>query len=151
MHEASGDESIRTLTYSIPEFVYDHVDLIQPTTMFARMKNQKTSLRWSTYSTQASKTPASASGTKISLPNGIDVDASCNSTITIECLQVLYNAVGYRASNASNKIGITGYLDQYANKNDLQLFYADQRQDAIGSSFDFVSVNGMFLFFFLSL
>lgn len=39
-------------------------------------------------------------------------------------------------------IGITGYLDQFANMEDLQLFYADQRPDALNSSFKVVSVNG---------
>ena len=33
---------------------------------------------------------------------------------------------------------------QFANINDLQLFYADQRPDAVGSNFTFVSVNGSF-------
>ena len=33
---------------------------------------------------------------------------------------------------------------QFANINDLQLFYADQRPDAVGSNFTFVSVNGNF-------
>lgn len=45
-------------------------------------------------------------------------------------------------------IGITGYLDQFANMEDLQLFYADQRPDALNSSFKVVSVNGDKKYFF---
>lgn len=37
-HEESGDSAIRTLVYSLPEDVHEHIELIQPTTMFARMK-----------------------------------------------------------------------------------------------------------------
>lgn len=56
----------------------------------------------------------------------------------------MYNFVGYTpSSNTGNSIGITGYLGQYANIQDLQLFYADQRPDALGSSYTYYSVNGM--------
>lgn len=139
IHEASGDASIRTLNYSIPGHVFEHVDLIQPTTMFARMKGQRTSFHWS-LSAQDAQPPASGT---INLPNGINVNASCNSTVTVECLKELYNAIGVVASPSNgNEIGITAYLSQFANIKDLQLFYADQRPDALGSTFKFVSVNG---------
>lgn len=74
--------------------------------------------------------------------SGVTVDASCNTTITVKCLQQLYNAVGFTPSAKNNSIGITGYLGQFANKQDLQTFYADQRPDALGSSFKFISVKG---------
>jgi len=32
--------------------------------------------------------------------------------------------------------------EQFANRDDLQTFYADQRPDAVGSTFNFFSVNG---------
>ena len=92
--------------------------------------------------------------------SGATVDASCNKTITIKCLQQLYNAVGVTPSASDNSFAVTGYSviihlisvtfladlvqGQYANLNDLQLFYADQRPDAKGSGFKFVSVNGNF-------
>lgn len=42
---------------------------------------------------------------------GLTVDPSCNTSITVTCLQQLYNAVGYVASNTTkNSVGITGYL-----------------------------------------
>jgi tripeptidyl-peptidase-1 len=107
------------------------------------MKQQKTTFRFSTANPDA---PAVASGEKITLPSGITVDASCNQTITISCLKQLYNAIGFNASaDVGNRIGITGYLEQFANIADLQLFYADQRPDALNSSFEFVSVAGMSL------
>ncbi|KAL5527716.1 hypothetical protein ACEPAG_6517 [Sanghuangporus baumii] len=135
-HEESGDTVVRTLQYSVPEQVYDHVELIQPTTMFARMKKQRTTFRWSSH-----QDIPPFNHTKITLPNGISVDASCNTTVTIDCLLELYNAVGFNASGTvGNQIGITGYLEQFANVADLQLFYADQRPEALNSSFKFVSV-----------
>lgn len=106
--------------------------------MFARMKKQRTTFRWSSH-----QDIPPFNETKIALPNGIFVDASCNATVTINCLLELYNAVGFNASGSNeNQIGITGYLEQFANIADLQLFYADQRPDALNSSFKFFPVAG---------
>jgi len=82
-------------------------------------------------------------GPPLKTAGGVSVDASCNSTITISCLQQLYNTVGYVPSaKIGNSIGITGYLNQFANIQDLQSFYRDQRPDAVNSTFKFISVNG---------
>jgi tripeptidyl-peptidase-1 len=43
---------------------------------------------------------------------------------------------------AKNKIGITGYLGQFANNADLQSFYEAERPDALNSTFQTVLVNG---------
>lgn len=139
-HEESGDTRIRTLQYSVPKQVFDHVELIQPTTMFSRMEKQRTTFRWSTHQDIEKQ----SSQQKITLPNGISVDASCNHTVTITCLKELYNAVGFKTSATNgNQISVTGYLEQFANIADLQLFYADQRPDALNSSFKFISVDGL--------
>ena len=76
--------------------------------------------------------------------SGVTVDLSCNETVTVKCLQQLYNAVGYvpKIPRSKNSIGVTGFLEQYANIGDLNTFYADQVPQAVGTSFEFVSVNG---------
>lgn len=86
---------------------------------------------------------ANAPPIKVPSASGGKVDASCNTTITIKCLFQLYNAVGYIPSaNVGNRIGVTGYLEQFANNADLQLFFKDQVPAAVGSGFTFVSVAG---------
>jgi tripeptidyl-peptidase I len=43
--------------------------------------------------------------------SGVTVNPSCNKTITIQCLQELYNAVGVVPSaTIGNSIAVTGYL-----------------------------------------
>ncbi len=134
---------VRTTEYSIPEHLDDHVELVQPTTMFSRMRSLKTTFHIN--DVQEKVAAASAAAPPISIPSasGGHVDASCNQTITITCLQQLYNAVGFTPSTKhGNEIGITGYLEQFANIQDLQSFYADQRPDALNSSFATVLING---------
>lgn len=108
--------------------------------MFARFKKLRTTFHWSENQfTGESKALAPI----VDTVSGVTVDASCNTTVTITCLKELYNAVGFNSSASNgNKIGITGYLGEFANIQDLQQFYADQRPDALNSSFQFISVNG---------
>lgn len=106
--------------------------------MFARFKGMKSTLIFDKIAT-----PAAAVAGTITSGSGAKVDASCNSTITPTCLKQLYNAVGYVPSAIKkNEIGITGYLDQYANLEDLKLFYEDEVPAAVNTSFKFVSING---------
>ncbi|KAF9006662.1 peptidase S8/S53 domain-containing protein [Cyathus striatus] len=49
---------------------------------------------------------------------------------------------GYVPKAAKNSIGITGYLEQFANIQDLHSFYAEQLPEALNSTFKFISVNG---------
>jgi len=143
-HESSGDTVVRTLTYGIPEDVFDHIELVQPTTMFARMKSHKTTFRFSPIQPAVEGTPAttSSSGSPLVGPGGSQVDASCNDVITLSCLQQLYNSVGVKGSGKDgNQIAVTAYLGQFANLADLKLFFEDQNPAAASSSFKFVSVN----------
>ncbi|TCD70006.1 hypothetical protein EIP91_005256 [Steccherinum ochraceum] len=140
-HPGTGKSIMRTTTYSLPSSVHGHIEFIQPTTLFSSPRGMAASFR----QVVAAPPDPPANSTPIAVPSAYNghVDASCNETITLSCLQQLYNAVGYTPSaDNGNQIGITGYLAQFANLADLQSFYADQRPDALNSSFTFVSVNG---------
>ncbi|KAA1473405.1 tripeptidyl peptidase A [Dentipellis sp. KUC8613] len=142
-HIVDGDTLVRTLSYSLPEDLHAHIDFIQPTTMFARLKGHRTTFRWHSVQESASA-PAPSNGTILAdAASGIRVDASCNKTITVDCLKQLYNTVGYKPSETrENAIGITGYLEQNANIADLQQFYRDQVPAAVNSSFKVVLLHG---------
>lgn len=139
-HAQTGESIIRTTSYSLPEVLHDHVDFIQPTTMFARFKAFRSTLY---RSNQVQPTDPSPSGSTITGPSGNQVDASCNQTITVSCLRQLYNAVDYTTSATNgNALGITAYLNESANNMDLQQFYKLQNPPAYGSSYAFTSING---------
>lgn len=110
-HSGSGDYLVRTTSYSLPSNLHDHIDLIQPTTMFSRFKKQKSTIFKVSTAEKDALAPASKSDPIVDSVSGVTVDASCNKIITITCLQQLYNAVGFVPSaNVGNSIGITGYL-----------------------------------------
>jgi hypothetical protein len=55
----------------------------------------------------------------------------------------MYNVSGYQPQATNkNKIGITGYLGQFANNADLQAFYKAELPAAVNSTFQTVLVNG---------
>ncbi|KAJ8503359.1 hypothetical protein ONZ45_g10928 [Pleurotus djamor] len=139
-----GDYLIRTTSYSLPEDLHDHIDVIQPTTMFGRFKGQKSTIHFLEPEEEQAATPkvalAAQSETNTATPV---VDASCNTTITVTCLKQLYNAVDFvPKATKKNSIGITGYLEQFANFEDLQSFYTDQVTPAVGTNFSVIAVEG---------
>lgn len=140
---------VRTTSYSLPENLHEHIDVVQPTTMFGRFKRDRSTIVWIDEKAEDTIEEAQSFVTSIvDSVSGSVVDASCNTTITIKCLKQLYNAVGFCAKpGRNNSIGITGYLEENANIQDLQSFYADQRPDALNSSFRFLSVAGVFQIF----
>lgn len=153
--------------------MHNHIDLIQPTTMFGRLSRHSSTI-FDVENAEEQAPPVEHTDAKLvdnlglihDPETGITIDASCNATITISCLEQLYNTEGFKATashlRTQNSIGITGYLvcgpwltssilgacrwcrlqEQFANIQDLQSFYAEQRPDALNSSFSFISVAG---------
>src|SRR5260370_2184401 len=61
---------------------------------------------------------------------------NCNHTVTVSCLRELYNVSGYApTATATNKIGITGYLRQFATNGDLHSFSKPQVPSPLHSTF----------------
>ncbi|KAJ6515249.1 subtilisin-like protein [Mycena sanguinolenta] len=142
-HTTSGDYIVRTTSYSLPKHLLNHVELIQPTTMFGTFKRLKSAIQ--SISQTDSQIQAQNLPPIFDPATGLTVDASCNTTITITCLRQIYNAVGYTPSaHVGNSVGISGYLGDFANRADLQLFFVDQvpAAAAVNATYNFVSVAG---------
>ncbi|KAL9122371.1 MAG: hypothetical protein Q9187_001071 [Circinaria calcarea] len=134
-----GLERLRTLQYSVPDEVAQHINLVQPTTRFGSMKAMRSLIlkeeveeaadgqnkMW----TESAATPAA-------------VNISCNATITPQCLLELYN-IHYKADpNNGNKVGFASFLEEYARYSDLATFEAQFAPYAIGQNFSVVEFNG---------
>ena len=65
-------------------------------------------------------TPAKASVTQANLTSDA-VPASCANTITPACLQALYNIPTTRATQSSNVLAVSGFIEQFANQADLRV------------------------------
>ncbi|KAI0059677.1 subtilisin-like protein [Artomyces pyxidatus] len=142
-HKKHGDEIVRTTRYSLPPHLHPHVELVQPTTLFSRVRRRREAVH---SVVQAYPRDVRSAGTiTVTRSDGstMTVDASCNATVTIACLRQLLNIGDYRASGTNgNQIGVAGYSEEYANYEDQQIFYRDQLPEAVNSSFTYTLVNG---------
>lgn len=122
--EADTSFRVRTLEYSVPKDVYQHIQLIQPTTHFGRNKAHR-----------------SLVFDQKEVDQGTEVD--CNTAVTPDCLRELYKLGDFRASpNPQNKLGISGYLEQYARYNDLETFLEQYAPSMTDGNFTVQLING---------
>jgi tripeptidyl-peptidase-1 len=142
-HTETNETVIRTIGYSLPAALHEHVQTVAPTTYFGSPR----ALR------QMSKLVFNAP----TLPNGDlelqemsatftpgdPVPSNCSSIITPTCLRMLYNTLTYSPqATSTNKLGITGYFEQFASQSDLTDFLTHFRSDAATAKFSVVTVNG---------
>lgn len=115
-HISSGELAIRTLEYSLPRALHDHVDLVMPTTVFGRggVGKEMRKMVHVNPKPDTAGNPSVVNAPDVRGPAGQMIAASCNTTITPTCLMQLYRTEGYvpRAAKKGNRIGITGYLEQ---------------------------------------
>ncbi|VDB87353.1 unnamed protein product [Peniophora sp. CBMAI 1063] len=113
----TGDAVIRTLSYSIPASLKEHVELVHPTVSFPGPRH---SLPVASIPLQNLSTNAAPS--------------SCNRAITPTCLQELYNIPTTAAPKSSNQLAVSGFIDQFANQADLKSFLTSFRKDISSST-----------------
>ena len=126
-HEIDNKEMIRTLSYTVPKEVAKHITMIQPTTRFSRQLAQR-----STVKDIQDLAIASHDRKAPEVPKPITVepvDPSCNNTITPACLRAIYNIGDYEAPAVKGaKLGVAGYLEQWAKYDDLEIGRASCRE-----------------------
>ena len=133
-----GKVRLRTLQYSVPDEVAQHINLVQPTTRFGQLKPMRSLILKKEYEGRANGVSrwAAAAARK----SGIDV--ACNTTITPQCLLQLYN-VHYKApANTTSKVAFASFLEEYARYADLARFETEYAPYAVGQNFSVVSING---------
>ncbi|KAF8260544.1 peptidase S8/S53 domain-containing protein [Lactarius quietus] len=92
VHDGSGKSVIRTMAYSIPASLMNHLEVVHPTITFPLLKDIGSAV------------------------------APCDAKMTPACLQQLYGIPSTSASQSSNKLAVTGYNDEFANEADLEVF-----------------------------
>lgn len=119
----------RTLHYSIPEELHDHIDMIQPTTRFGQIRAERSLIK-------SVEVLGKASAQAVNL-------TACNTTITPQCLKDLYNIGDYTPkASKKNLLGVNGFLEQYARFDDLKQFAALYAPYIKKPTFTWTSVNG---------
>ncbi|RDX50081.1 family S53 protease-like protein [Lentinus brumalis] len=129
----TGISAVRTLAYSLPKSVKPFVDFIYPATAFPVQ---------STRGIATTHTAGSFRNTTVARRAGT-ADPACAEAITPQCLQALYNIPTEPATQSSNTMVVSSFVDSFASKADLSTFLSDFRPDISRDiSFDVTSLNG---------
>ncbi|KZT02535.1 subtilisin-like protein [Laetiporus sulphureus 93-53] len=119
-HTATGRQAIRTLAYSIPVALADHLDLVHPTITFPQYKQASTLASfWTT------------GNSRHVIRDTANQSAPCGNGSLIDpvCLQHLYAIPTTPATTSSNALAIAEYINQSANNEDLMTFLKLFRPD----------------------
>ncbi|TBU25599.1 subtilisin-like protein [Dichomitus squalens] len=132
VHDATNMIMTRTLSYSLPAHLHEHIAFVYPTTQFTAP----------TVGAAAVKIVHPANTEQRSSPRREDVPASCDQRMTPSCLQALYNIPSAPATAANNSIFVGGFNSNMATQADLSSFLAAQRPDFPNGTLDPTSLDG---------
>ncbi|KAI0761499.1 family S53 protease [Trametes elegans] len=105
-HDNTDKDIVRTLSYSIPAELKGQLDFIHPTVTFPNPR---------------SHLPVASHPVKTGTSN----------SITPACLQAIYGISSDRAKESSNKLAVSGFIEQFANKGDLQTWQLFPNADVL--------------------
>lgn len=132
-NEATGKDTIRTLSYSVPASLKEQISFVHPTVAFP-IKSVGSPIKKGVVNVVKAKSSANLSTNA--------VPASCASEVTPSCLQALYGIPTAKATQSSNKLTVSGFIEQYANQADLASFLQEFRSDLTGTTFTLQTLDG---------
>ncbi|EIM86260.1 uncharacterized protein STEHIDRAFT_58060 [Stereum hirsutum FP-91666 SS1] len=141
----SGDEQIGCHSYSVPEHVREHIDLIKPTVHFnhrigqvppgsRRRKRVENRLGM-----PSSNTGPKTNGQKVTITPVLE---NCDENITPDCLRALYSVNYTPVATDINSYGIVEFTPQAFLADDLDLFFANFSPSQIGTRPNLISIDG---------
>ncbi|KAI0284762.1 subtilisin-like protein [Russula brevipes] len=141
-HLETNETILRTIGYSLPAALHDRVQTVAPTTYFGSPRALRQTSRLDPNGPTLPNGDLHLQNAATLSASGSPVPPIC-SNITPACLRRLYNTEGYEPrATAVNKLGIAGYLQEFASHSDLRGFMTRFRRDAENATFSVVTVNG---------
>jgi tripeptidyl-peptidase I len=144
-HVETNETTLRTIAYALPTILHEHIETVVPTTYFssprAFWKNSRLMLNGPTLLKGTSEPLDMTAAVIPSIP----ASAQSPAIMTPVVLRRLYNTDNYEPRAAEkNKLGIVGYLQQFASQSDLTAFMRRFRPDVDPerATFSVVTVNG---------
>ncbi|KAA1465920.1 family S53 protease [Dentipellis sp. KUC8613] len=131
--QKSGVRAMRTLSYSIPNELKGHANVVYPTTSFPAPL------------AGPAKGPAlsKSAATDFDASNVATAPESCATSFNPSCAQQMYGIPTRPATQLSNRLGVIGLTSQWINDADLQMFLTKYRPDLPAStSYQVVSISG---------
>lgn len=120
---------LRSLSYSIPDHLTQHVDTVQPITRFGDVKAMGSAIATAVKFVNASSNSSAF------------VRGNCDSYETPGCLKQLLTG-SFESETAYGRIGFASFLGQSARYGDLAEFISELAPHSGGLNFSFTEING---------
>jgi tripeptidyl-peptidase-1 len=150
-HKDETETLIRAIEWSLPKYLHDSIETIQPTSSFLRLGAQSrrakpmepqwfTEGRIPTYEEMVEDDLLDRGHIDIpeqeNIPDNPTIAQACNRlAISPLCIRTLYGTLGYTAqAPEKNGIGIVNYNGQSNNRSDLDMFLKLYRKDAAAAN-----------------
>ncbi|TBU25604.1 subtilisin-like protein [Dichomitus squalens] len=124
-HSMTNTTIIRTLSYSLPAYLHDHIAFVYPTTQFDPPARRQ--------APPMKRVDRRAGLRKTNLASA--ASTSCTGAVTPKCLQALYGIPSSPANASGNSLYVSSLGGTGANPNDLQTFLTKYRPDILHGSF----------------
>lgn len=143
----TGHALSRAPEWSLPSHLHEHIDVVQPTTSFLRLKPEVQTygpvydgapsheMSWWEHTGKHQYGPKPCD----SDDHAAQVAAVCNvSFTTIECLRTLYGTIDYKVKAANkNAVAINNYLNETNRRDDTYKFLSTFRPEAAQAAYQF--------------
>jgi tripeptidyl-peptidase-1 len=142
-HAETNETIIRTISYALPAALHEYVQAVAPTTYFGALRALRKTSKLVLNGPKLPNGDLDLQDASATFVPGTPVPPSCSSAITPTCLRMLYNTLTYLPqAKSKNKLGVTGYLREFASQSDLTNFLTRFRSDAVPAQFSVVTVHG---------
>ncbi|TFK47450.1 subtilisin-like protein [Heliocybe sulcata] len=138
---SSGKEHVACDSYSLPEHVSKHVDIVLPTIHFDAVvkRDGGSSHTLSNIGQPGVGLVPKTTGTISSILNELE---NCDEQITLACLRALYEVVYVPVATSENSYGIVEYTPQAYLQTDLNMFFSNFTPNLVGTAPRMVSIDG---------
>jgi len=136
-----GDEMIRTTKWSLPYHLHDHINTIQPTNSFMRVKKKSPLPETFEKRTPEQTVKFNPDDQAELTPYTPAVAATCNpSLVTPGCLRTFYGTVNYTVQTEC-QMALCDYLGEVNLRTDVKQYLEMYRPDAVAGADEFKQVS----------
>ncbi|KAA1473472.1 subtilisin-like protein [Dentipellis sp. KUC8613] len=131
--QKSGMRAMRTLSYSVPNELKEHVNVVYPTTSFPAPLARSAK----------GSPPSKSAAANFDASSVATAPESCATSFNPSCAQQMYGIPTRPATQPSNRLGVIGLASEWISNTDLQMFLTKYRPDLPAStSYQVVSISG---------
>ncbi|PPJ52550.1 hypothetical protein CBER1_11062 [Cercospora berteroae] len=138
-----GTSLTRALEWSLPQYLHEHIDLVQPTNAFFRAQSRNIGVVLSDASSRTNEGKALLTPPPLFNGSNVSLGIVCNASfVTPDCKRRLYGTYDYVPQvPGKNRIGQPNFLNQTSYRKDIEKGLKQFRPEAAPAAYTFKSTS----------